>query len=206
MLQEQRQLHHLTLEELAKRTRIKPEYLHALEANQFDQLPAATFVKGYIRSYAQVFGFEYHPLLALLRRDYKESAKGKLIPQEFLKPVLKKSQFWTPVTMMVAVLAGVFVSLLVYVGVQWYNLNKPPDLIVFSPKSDEFVSAQVKVSGWTNPEAVVSVNTQPVALQPDGNFQTEVFLPKEGITSITVEAKDRRGKSSLQQRTVYVRF
>ncbi|MBD3279378.1 MAG: hypothetical protein GF390_01560 [Candidatus Pacebacteria bacterium] len=206
ILQEERQFHRLSLPELAKKSRIRLEYLRALEKNQFDQLPAATFVKGYIKTYARLFGFDHQPLLALLRRDYKESAKGKLVPREFVKPVIKKRQLWTPVTILVIVMASVFLTLLGYVGFQWYNLNKPPSLEVYAPQEDQFVAGTVVVEGQTLPEAVVTVNSQPVALQPDGSFQTEVYLPQEGISTITIEATDRRGKTSLLQRTVYVKF
>lgn len=206
MLREEREFHRLSITELAKRTRIRAEYLEALENNQFELLPAATFVKGYIKTYGQVFGFNYQPLLGLLRRDFKESAKGKLVPREFIKPVLKKRQFWTPITATMVIAAGLFLTLFSYVGVQWYNLNRPPVLEVTQPAENAEVAAQVEVAGKTSTEAVVTVNNQPVALQPDGSFETEIFLPREGISSITVEAKDRRGKSNLIQRTVYVRY
>lgn len=206
MLREEREFHRLSIAELAKRTRIRAEYLEALEKNQFELLPAATFVKGYIKTYATIFGFDYQPLLGLLRRDFKESAKGRLVPREFIKPVLKKRQFWTPITATMVIAAGLFLTLFGYVGVQWYSLNQPPRLEVVQPADNAEVAAQVEVTGRTAPEAVVTVNNQPVALQPDGRFATEIFLPREGISSITVEAKDRRGKSNLIQRTVYVRY
>jgi cytoskeletal protein RodZ len=206
ILKEERTFHHLDIAEVAKRTRIKPEYLEALEANQFDALPAATFVKGYIRAYGQLFGFDHNPLIALLRRDFKESGKGKLVPREFIKPVLKTKNVWTPVTWTVVGLGAALAVVFTYVAVQWYNFTKPPTLTVFSPEPNEVVSAQVQVRGETAPDAIVLVNSQPVALQPDGSFNTEVYVPREGISSITVEAKDRRGKISLVQRAVYVRF
>lgn len=206
MLREARTFHRLSVEDFSKRTRIRAEYITALENNQFDQLPAATFVKGYIKTYGTLFGFDYQPLVGLLRRDYKESARGKLVPREFIKPVLKKNTLSTPVTVAVLILITLFVSLMSYVGFQWYNLNKPPDLKIVSPADNASVASQVIVEGLTEPEAIVSVNAQPVSLQPDGSFQTEIFLPREGITSITVEATDRRGKTSLIQRTVFVKF
>ncbi|HYD35239.1 MAG TPA: helix-turn-helix domain-containing protein [Vitreimonas sp.] len=206
ILGEEREFHRLSLADLAKRTRIRLEYLQALENNEFDKLPSSTFVKGYIRTYGQIFGFDYLPLLALLRRDFKESAKGKLVPREFIKPVLKKRPFWTPITAAMVVLGTLFLTLITYVLVQWYHFTKPPLLEVFSPEADAFVSAQVMVEGRTNPEAVVAVNAQPVSLQPDGSFRYELYLPREGITTITVEATDRRGKTNLLQRTVYVKF
>jgi cytoskeletal protein RodZ len=206
ILREERARHRVSIEDVAKRTRIRLEYLQALEANKFHLLPAAPFVRGYIKSYAELFGFEYQPVLALLRRDYKESAKGTLVPLEFLKPVLKKRQVWTPVTIILMVALMMFGSLLAYVGAQWYSFTKPPALEILQPEEDARVSSQVVVQGKTIPEAVVLVNAQPVSLQPDGSFETEIFIPREGVASVTIEATDRRGKSNIEQRTVVVSF
>lgn len=206
VLSETRLSHHISIEQLAKKTRIRAEYLQALESNQFEKLPAATFVKGYIKAYAQIFGFESEPLLALLRRDFKESVKGRLVPREFLKPIMKKQRFMVPITVLMVVLVGLFLSLMGYVSIQWFNLQKPPFLEITEPADKAQVAARVSIVGKTNPEALVTVNEQPVALQTNGNFSTELVLPTEGITTITVSATDRRGKTSRQQRTVYVRF
>ncbi len=206
ILREEREKHGLTIDKMAHQTRIRASYLRALENNQFHEMPAATFVKGYIKTYAQLFGFDHQPLIALLRRDFKESAKGRLVPREFIKPVLKKRQVWKPVTMLVISLAVVFLGLAGYVGAQWYSLNKPPEIQLVAPQEDEVVAARVNVRGQTKPDAIVTVNDQPVSLQPDGSFQAEIFLNREGTSTITVEAQDRRGKSSLLQRTVRVQF
>jgi cytoskeletal protein RodZ len=205
ILKGQRLQHRLSLEDLSKRTRIRQEYLEALENNQFDQLPSAIFVKGYIKTYSNLFGMDYQPLLALLRRDFKESAAGTLVPREFIKPVLKKRQYWTPVTLAVLCLATIFLTLIGYVGVQWYNIQKPPSLKVTAPKEGESVSANFEVKGVTVNDAIVTVNSQPLSLQQDGSFQTEVYIPREGIHTITVEATDRRGKKSVEQVSVHVK-
>lgn len=206
ILQAKREEHDLTLTELSKKTRIKKKYLLALEENRFRELPAATFVKGYIRTYAELFNFDHQPLVALLRRDFKESAKGKLVPRDFIKPVLKRRQFWQPATFILMALALVFLSLVGYVGFQWHQLNQPPELKINAPAQEEVVAARVEVRGQTNTDAIVTVNSQPVALQPDGTFRTEVFLTREGANTITIEAKDRHGRSTLEQRTVRVKY
>jgi cytoskeletal protein RodZ len=206
ILREERLKHHLQLDELAQRTRIRKEYLQALEDNAFSLLPSATFVKGYIKTYANLFQINHQPLLALLRRDYKESAVGTLVPREFIKPALKKRVMWPPVTMAIIALGAVFLTLFLYIAAQWYNIQKPPKLELSAPKENEFVSAQINVAGDTVPDAIVSVNSQPVALQPSGHFETQVYLPREGIHILTVEAVDRRGKKSVIQRSIHVRF
>ncbi|MFZ5376394.1 MAG: helix-turn-helix domain-containing protein [Patescibacteria group bacterium] len=205
-LQEKRQSRRVTLDVLAEKTMIRRDYLENLEKDEFEKLPAASFVKGFIRAYGRVLGFDPKPLIALLRRDYKESAKGKLVPREFLKPVLKQRQTLNSVTFLVAGLFVVFGVVFSYIGLQWYNLVKPPEIVLSSPTEDEFVSSQVVVEGMTVPDAVVVVNSQPVAINADGTFKTQIHLPREGISTITVEATDRRGKSNFEQRTVYVKF
>ena len=206
LLKEKRTFHRLSLEGLSEKTKIKIEYLEALENNEFGKLPAASFVRGYIKTYARIFRFDHQPLIALLRRDFKESAKGMLVPREFIKPILKKRQLSHPITIFALSLVSIFIVLFAYVGLQWYNLQKPPMLEIYAPEEDALVSSQVVIEGKTVPDAVLAVNAQPVALQQDGSFRTEIFLPREGIFTITIEARDRREKSSVIQRTVYVKF
>ena len=49
-----RELRKRTLDELAAETRISMRYLHALESNDFDSLPAETFVRGYVKEITRV--------------------------------------------------------------------------------------------------------------------------------------------------------
>ena len=206
ILKDYREYHKITLEKLAEKTHIREGYLELLENNQFEMLPAATYTKGYIKLYAQMFGFDEKPILALLRRDYKESARGKLIPQEFIKPVLKKRQWWSPLTFGLLVLGSIFLTLISYVVMQWYNLQKPPFLEIIRPTEDELVAAKVIVEGKTVADANLLINSQSIELSIDGEFQTEVYLPREGLNTITFEATDRRGKTNIIQRTVRVEF
>lgn len=196
----------MTIAQVADATKIQPTFLAALEQNQFEKLPSSTFVKGFIKSLADFFAQDPQPLLATLRRDFKESAQGKLVPRDFIRPVLKKQQLWTPMTMTFLFLGVIFLTLITYVGVQWYSFQKPPMLDVTTPKEDEVVSQKVKVEGKTLPDAIVSVNAQPVSLYPDGRFESEVLLPKEGTHIITIEAADRRGKTSVIQRIIRVKL
>ncbi len=206
LLRDERESHRLPLRDLAKKTRIRVEYLQALEDNNFTVLPAATFVKGFIRSYARVFGFDPQPLIALLRRDFKESARGILIPREFLKPVITRKKVVNSVTGAVLTLSVVFLTLVSYVVYQWYSLQKPPFLEVLTPAEQARVAPQTEVFGETVPEAVVTVNGIAVALQPDGSFRTEVSFSGEGPAAVTVQTTDRRGKSQTIQRMVIVEF
>lgn len=53
----------LDFSELEQRTKIRPKYLRALEEEQFDLLPAPTYVRGFLRSYAHALGLDPQPFV-----------------------------------------------------------------------------------------------------------------------------------------------
>ena len=57
-LREARLRQHLDFPEIEQSTKIRGKYLRALEDEQFDLLPAQTYVKGFLRSYAEYLGLD----------------------------------------------------------------------------------------------------------------------------------------------------
>jgi hypothetical protein len=62
-LREARVRQGLDFPELEQRTRIRPKYLRALEDERFDILPAPTYVRGFLRSYADALGLDGQPFV-----------------------------------------------------------------------------------------------------------------------------------------------
>ncbi len=67
-LREERLHQHLTLEGIAEQTKIRRAYLQAIEEERFADLPAAVFVRGFLREYARCLG---HPGDEVMRRYMK---------------------------------------------------------------------------------------------------------------------------------------
>src|SRR6266498_6087898 len=57
-LREARLRQELDFPELEQGTKIRAKYLRALEDENFDQLPAATYIKGFLRTYADYLGLD----------------------------------------------------------------------------------------------------------------------------------------------------
>ena len=57
-LREARLRQGLDFPEIEQRTKIRGKYLRALEDEQFDVLPGQTYVKGFLRSYAEHLGLD----------------------------------------------------------------------------------------------------------------------------------------------------
>jgi len=196
----------LELKDIAKQTFIKLSYLRAIEENNFAALPNASYAKAYISNYAKLLEVNPRPLLAILRRDYQESAKGRLLPREFLRDSFKKNNLFSPVRLTILLIVSIFLVFLSYAAWQWYSLNRPPRLEVFQPNDGDFTAARVVVEGQTIMNATVLVNAQPVALQAGGFFNTELYYDVEGPVTITIKATDERGKTSVVQRTIQVDY
>jgi len=62
-LREARLRQNLDFPELEERTKIRPKYLRALEDENFDILPAPTYVRGFLRSYAESLGLDGQPFV-----------------------------------------------------------------------------------------------------------------------------------------------
>ncbi len=65
-LREARERRGLSIEQAALETRISPRFLEALEAEEFEVLPAPVYVRGFLRSYANYLRLDPQPLLDLL--------------------------------------------------------------------------------------------------------------------------------------------
>jgi len=62
-LREARLRQGLDFPELEERTKIRPKYLRALEDERFDILPAPTYIRGFLRSYADALGLDGQPFV-----------------------------------------------------------------------------------------------------------------------------------------------
>ncbi len=206
LLADERKKAGLSVVALAEKTHIQVSQLTALEANNFSELPPAPFVKAFITQYAAVCGIEAHPFIGLLRRDYKESAKGTLVPREFLSPLLERRAQLKPVRLLSLVLGGVFVALIGYAIVQWYALQQPPLLSLKTPAELARVGQSVVLQGMTEPDVTLTVNAAPIALQADGSFSTTLDFTTRGVQLFTLVATDSRGKVQQLERHVVVEF
>jgi transcriptional regulator with XRE-family HTH domain len=69
LLTRAREARGLTLEDAERDTRISRRYLQALEAEQFEVIPAPVYARGFLRSYSQYLGIDPQEALAMFPRD-----------------------------------------------------------------------------------------------------------------------------------------
>src|SRR3954452_21394533 len=70
-LREARIRQQIDITEVEERTKIRAKYLRALENEEFQLLPGSTFVRSFLRTYAEYLGLDPHVLLEEFRMQYE---------------------------------------------------------------------------------------------------------------------------------------
>ena len=195
ILKESRVKQKKSLEDIVKNTKIPLNTLIELEKNNYESLPPATFVKGFIRNYAQELNLDPEKILAVYRRDNLSSGKKKIFPRGVIKP-LDKSFSWTPreTAILFSVLIVVFIGGFLFFQLRSYLFA--PKLEIFSPQNQVTINDFLfQVKGKTVPDAAVFVNGNPADLELDGSFTYSLKL-LAGENIIKIKAVSRRGKET----------
>jgi cytoskeleton protein RodZ len=79
-LREARMRQQLDIADVEARTKIRAKYLRALENEEFGMLPGSTFVKTFLRTYAELLGLDPHMLVEEYRATYEPRDDAELQP------------------------------------------------------------------------------------------------------------------------------
>src|SRR5215208_5812045 len=79
-LREARMRQRLDIADVEARTKIRAKYLRALENEEFGMLPGSTFVRTFLRTYAELLGLDPQRLVEEYRTNYEARDELDLQP------------------------------------------------------------------------------------------------------------------------------
>jgi len=85
-LKRTREYRHLTLEKAAEATRIRVQYLQALEADDFSAMPSPVQARGFLRNYAQYLDLDLDQMVEELRAAHPEAEAEVFFEGEQTRP------------------------------------------------------------------------------------------------------------------------
>lgn len=189
----------ISFEALERKTKIKKEFIEALEKEEWESLPEFPVVLGFVKNIARTLGIDTNRAVSLLRRDYPP----KIVSLNPNPPTLKRF-VWNPKLTLVSFFALVFLITASYLGYQAYRFLSPPSLVLSEPREGQTVKAgEVLVSGKTDTDATVIVNNQQVVVNQDGSFEADLLVDKN-TKELVVVAKSRAGKTRQVSRPLNV--
>ena len=192
----------MSISELAEKTKIRRDFLVAIEKERWRALPEFTVVSGFVKNIADSVGMNKQQAVALLRRDYPPADKKTQQTDTLPKKEIESEFRWSPRLTFFAGVGAIILAVAVYLIVQYITFVRPPNLMVSSPEENQVVLArELAVSGKTDPNTSVVVNTQPALVADTGEFHTRIDID-ESVTTIEVRAVSRAGKETIITRTI----
>jgi hypothetical protein len=79
-LREARMRQHLDISEIEAKTKIRAKYLRALENEEWDLLPGDTFVRSFLRTYAETLGLDARVLLEDYKLRFQRPTEQEVLP------------------------------------------------------------------------------------------------------------------------------
>ena len=160
-----------------------------IENNDWDNLPEFPVVSGFVKNIANAVNVSISKANAILRRDYPPK-KLSINPT----PDVGSKFVWSPKLTFAMGISTLLILVLGYLGFEYLKFVKPPELIVISPKENEqILQNKVKIEGKTTTDAILTVNNQPIILDINGKFSTDLEITKE-TEELKFKATSRSGK------------
>ncbi|NPB09401.1 MAG: helix-turn-helix domain-containing protein [Thermodesulfobacteria bacterium] len=108
-LKRQREIRNFTLEDIAEQTKISLRALRALEAEDWELLPAEIYIRGFIRCYCETIGLD--PNEALLRFEqvyepFRRQRENPMSEKEYLPGKKGIPLLWIAVALVIIVVVG----------------------------------------------------------------------------------------------------
>lgn len=196
---EERKSQDLTIEEISKATKIRPEFLEAIEKGDFKKLPGSSYAQGFVRNYAKFLGLPVEKSLAIFRREFNSEKSFEVLPRGFSGPS-EKSFKKIKLGRNVLIIAGIFILIFGFILFQYRAAFLNPTLTIISPKENETIkSLSVNVKGKTDPDVTLFIEGEGVSVGDDGTFSSDISLfPGKSTVKFIVENKfGRKTEKSL---------
>lgn len=190
---------------IGEKTKIKKNFIEAIENHNWQALPAFPTVLGFVKSISGVVGVDEKTAIATLKRDYPpqryfSDSVGRINP----KPDVSSKFSWSPKLTFTLGIIGVLIVVFGYLVFQYFQFISPPKLNIDSPKENQAINGNsVLVFGSTNGDAKIMVNNQPVIVTDDGKFSVNIGITLE-THEIDVVALSRSGKMTEVRRKIVV--
>lgn len=198
ILQKTREKRGLSVLQVEKETRIRRQFLQAVENNDWTSFTSKIYIVGIIRNYSRFLGLDPQKTLAFFRRDYEKADDTQFKKGPSVKRIVSDSRRFAT-----AALVVIFFLFSAYFGYQLKMFLTPPEIALISPLDERFRSTErIRIVGQTEKESSITIYGEKVFQNKDGRFEYDLPL-KKGSNEVIIEVIGPNGKKSTLRR-VYI--
>lgn len=195
-------------------TKIRERYLSALERSEYRELPGAVYTKGFLRNYGAYLGLDPEYLVDLYRLETSGATVERTPPPSPPKPLaVRRSRAFvvTPGAVWAALLTLLVVAFVVYLGYEFINFARTPELRITDPAGDVAAhgSTTYLIRGVTEPNSRITVQglveNPTITADAEGAFEFEAQLvPGSNVVTLVAFDPQTQRDSGEVRRTITV--
>ncbi len=200
-LRQARNFKNLKIEEIAKKLGIRPNYLLALEEENFEGLPTGLYGRNYLKKYAEYLKLDSKEILEI----WDKIMNTDDLTDPFSQKIVKRSKFivFPKIVRNILITIAILICFL-YLIFYFKKIAFPPSLKVTQPEKNLLIEENfITIIGQTEKEAEVKINGEVVLNNHDGIFSQTVNL-KEGLNNIVIKAKKKYSREKIITRQILV--
>ncbi len=191
----------LSLEYIGAKINIRPEYLKALEDDNFEKLPAGLYGKKFIEEYSRFLKLNKEEII----KDWSEKTFSGPENNPFSRKVIDKNKFFIfPKLIKNLLIILLIIICFLYLIFYFKKIVLPPNLLITQPTGNLATTDNlILITGETEPESEVKINGEIVLNNDNGKFSQTIHL-KKGLNNITIKAKKKYSQEETVSRQILV--
>lgn len=205
LLREKRKQLGIDIKQVSEDTKIRSEYLLALESGNFDKFPASVYAKGFLKKYAKYLGINAERVTAMYRRETKNKDKGNIRNTDFLKKRLPNTSFNLTTNKIITGIIGlVLLGFAIYLIVQATSVLQQPELSITSPvtavqeENSNYTTTdeQITIAGKVEIGSTLKLNGSDVNVNNLQEFEVKDLSLSIGENEFKLVARSQFGRES----------
>lgn len=188
----------ISLERAESETRIRVNFIEAMENNNFHLLPTSVYGRGFVRRYAEYLGLDP---VEVKNEMISVPKNGETKSQPFSPASINPDLHWvvTPRTIMWIAVIAVFATFVTYIYYQVKAFSAPPTISISAPAAESTTkNSTAEITGTTDPGSSLYINDNLANVGSNGSFDEKIQL-QPGINVVSVRVVNRINKQAGKQ-------
>lgn len=206
LLREKRKKLQLDIKQVADDTKIRAEYIIALEAGDFAKFPANVYAKGFLKKYAKYLGISPERAAAMYRRENSKAQKDALQSTDFIRQRFKTASFtFNTNNLITAVIILLIVGFAGYIIYTASSILQNPALEITAPVTGQagnsltYITDEeiLKLEGEVEIGSTLALNGSEVNVNNLQQFELNDLPLNVGENRFQLVAKSQLGRKSV---------
>ncbi len=187
----------LTYEKLSAMTEIPRHYLIALQNGELNKLPAAPYVRGYIKKICEILNLNFDEIWVIYKKELNHKTSGAFDKLPINRFAIHKVNRKNIIT------SAIVLTFILFLSINFNNFFGKPYLNIMNPKENIIATSDpvINLMGQVNEKDKLTINDREIITDTEGNFEV-IYELQPGLNTIEFKVRKILGKENSEIRQI----